>query len=165
MKKKLPVIILLIILAVCIFIVTKAARDKKVKELEYKELAQKVSQSTSPEMTSGDSDAAFEFIQTNPENGLAVIYSFNIYPENDGVRSGKITIDGNGVLCEISCAVTKQGDADTFIFGKYLTDDTAGTSLFAGDILVKLHAKDGRIIPEWCELSPIFKGEDVMPNF
>ena len=165
MKKKIPLIAIIVALAICIFVVTKSITDKKSKENEYKELAQNVSQSANSETISKDCEKAFEFLQMSPKSGLAVIYNFKIYPEKDGVKSGSITIDGNGVFSEIACAVIAEGDADVFIFSKYLTDEKAGTALSAGDLAVKIHTKDGRVIPEWLGLQPMFDGEDIMPNF
>ena len=163
MKKKLPYIIFAAALIVAAAIVIKGIKDKKDTENRYIEYAKNVDAAVTTE-TSEDSQI-YEYIQTNPENGLAVIYTFKVFGEKDGVQSGLITIDGHGIYMNISCAVTEEADSTVFIFSKILEDSKNSIDANQGDILVKLHKKDGRVIPEWIKLQPVIEGEQVISNF
>ena len=65
----------------------------------------------------------------------------------------------------IACAVTDEDDSTVFIFSKFLEDSKNSIDANQGDILVKLHKKDGRVIPEWVKLQPVIEGEQVVLNF
>ena len=163
MRKKLPYIILAVALVVSMVIVIKGIASKKATESQYREYADKVDTSaTDQALKSSDS---FEYIQTNPESGLAIIYTFKISEENDSVTSGLITIDGDGSYMNISCAVTEEADSTVFIFSKLHKDSRDSIDAKPGDVLVRLHKKDGRVIPEWVKLQPVIKGEPVIANF
>ena len=160
MKKKLPIIAIIAALAVCIFIVTSELGDKKEKAKQYESLAASVSDEALPEAMG----KTYEFIQTNPESGLAVIYTFEISETDDGTRIGRIIADSSAESYEIICAVLREEDAEVFIFGRYAEGELSGADFSAGDVLARLHFKEGRIIPEWVGLRDVTSGE-VVANF
>ena len=164
MKTKLPVIVLLALLVIATAIVIKNNNDKKAVEREYAEYARLAAS----EENTDESDAEkvkYEFVQTDPESGLAIIYTFEINSTSGESRRGSITVDGSGRYLNVVCAVAADEDADVFIFSSEISDEKGLLDAESGDVLVKIHHKDGRLIPEWLGLENMIPGEDVVENY
>ncbi len=162
MKKKIPYILLVLALIVAAAIVIKGINDKKDRKEEYSGYAESIAEKG---QTDADTEKIYEYYQTDPKTGLAVIYTFRVDAEKDGVRSGRITIDGAGKSIDILCAVKTEDSVTSFLFASYLDGSESAGDFSSGDVLVKLHTTDKDTVAEFAELDKIFPGEELVRNF
>lgn len=163
MKNKVLLIFLIIVLAAAAIIVIKGIADKKERQKQDIIHAESI--------IAGDTEAddtvngIYEYYQTNPETGLAVIYTFSVSTDEHGKGSGKITIDNGGKICTISCAVKKENDSTVFLFAEYEDASESMGEFEVGDVLVRLHSREKALVPKWAELKSLYPGEEIVRNY
>lgn len=161
MKNKIPYILLAVAILIGAAIIVKGTNAKKAEKQQNTEYAQSIKDSD----TKPDTERLYEFYQTDPESGLAVIYTFRISPEEDGKRSGSITVDGAGKNVMINCAVRREDLTDTFLFSYYGENSDSMGEFGTGDELVRIHKKEKATVPEFIKLPKVYDGEEMVRNY
>ncbi len=156
MMKKIPYILLFAVLILSLAIVIKGISSKRQEKEENIENARK----TAVENSIVSTEKLYEFYQTNPENGLAVIYKFET-----GNGNGRITVENGGETVSILCAVKEDKNVSEFIFVAYEESSKLAGDFSVGDVLVRLHKKEKAIVPEWVAMECLFPGEEVVRNY
>lgn len=161
MKNKLPYIFLVLAVIICASIVIKGINDKKASHEENANYAQSIKNDTE----SAKTEQIYEYYQTNPENGLAVIYTFRINGGENEKRSGSITVDGAGKTVNITCAVKHEGNTMTFLFADYAEGSDITEKFSMGDELLRLHKKEKETVPEFIKLSKVYPEASIIRNY
>lgn len=163
-KRYLPYIIFAAVLIIAAAIVINGINAKNTEKQQKREYVESISTEDMKKRSAG-SEMIYEFIQTDPESGLAIIYTFSIFKTEDGKLAGNILIDASDKSYDISCGVMQDGNIDVFLFSDYIGDSEKIKDAVPGAELAKLHGKDGRIVPELILLPNLLPGEDLAPNF
>ncbi len=163
MKNKLPLIFLMIVLVAAAIVVIKGTADKNERQKQDVIYAESIIAGDTK--TDGTVQDIYEYYQTDPENGLAIIYIFSVSTDEHGKGSGKITIDNGGKTSTISCAVKKEDDSTVFLFAEYEDKSESMGKFNVGDVLVRLHSKEKALVPEWVELQSFYPNEEVIRNY
>ena len=161
MKKKTPYILLIpaiVVLAAIIITGINKKREEKAENIEYAEKAV-----FGENLAESGDVIKYEYYQTDPDSGLAVIYTFTVYPKKNGVCSGNITIQGAGNDLSLRCAVKIENQVTSFLFAGYENGDDGEFKV--GDELVKLHKAEKDLFAEFLNLKKIFPGEDIARNY
>ena len=160
-KKIIPVATVIILVLAIAVTAVKIYTGKKAKKTEYREYAQSV---TGIPQKDGKSEHTYEFLQTDPDSGLAVIYTFEIAGDENGISGGRMIVDGKGTYIDFLCAVAREDDADVFIFSS-VADGSDAYDAQQGDILAKLHKKDGKVFVEWVTFKSMVPGAETFANY
>ncbi len=163
MKNKTMLIFFAVVLVIAMAIVIKGTMDKK--EQKDRDILHAKNVASGESTKEAATEEKYEFYQTDPDTGLAVIYTFEASLGNDGKGSGSITLDNREDITKISCAVKKENDSIVFVFAKYDENDTKYGNFSLGDILVKLHKNEKGIAAEWVSLKSLYPGEEVVRNY
>lgn len=164
MKKYLPVIAIALVIVAAMAVVIKNISDEKNREKEYISHVQSILDNTDFSAEAVPVKK-YQFTQMDPETGLYSIYDFIIFKNEKDELAGTIHIENADTRISLACGVITEGDADTFLFGRYLGNVNTPEDLAVGDVLIRLHSKDGNIVPEFVKLNKLYPGEDIVRSY